>query len=681
MTTINGVTFNMKSLVPVATHRNIPSEQPGSDENFISDMGYSGLVLRLVGYEKTLAKYDEVIHEFMKPGEHTLVFRTGWQYKVYSAILRPVFVDGVVDNFFPYELTLLTSTPYRESTSETTRSKTISSDGQEWSADDSTNDIETDGSVDAIPDIKVTGVGGTESGIFQVINDSNYNVNNSGDTIVITQATVNDSYVVNVSSFRGQTINCRKAGLEIIDSIDVNVDVATTAGNVTCSVYDSVSGTLLGSKVLYISSSGWKNFAFATPIVVVQDENTCADATDTKKIYFKLTATGSTVIWFGVDTTGGYVNGSMYYNDTIDSGKDLSFYINGHSSKEIRQTFTVPESRSLSKITLQLCKYGYSGSNPVTVIVKQGATTLGTGTTVLDGTTFTDVDFYLEEESSGSLDLSSSTTYTIHITPPSDNDQTTGILIKTNTTSVYTNGSVTVVDNNDATYAQTHDIYFKLFFISANTDVQVYNIADSTVKCDVADSILRGAIHRVNIDGTGSVEYDDDFTTDKYLISNEGLSGITHDTGDDELDIADDGYIYYKIDTKYPVTGIPTLTSRINITAGTPTIQISINGTTWYDISTAIVDDVETVYDLDSTSLHIKESGATEFYFRFDCVKGAAATCSIKNFELHSEMITIDAEHPKISSSGISTFKCDQGDDSGVACVVALIYNDRSWPV
>lgn len=136
MTTINGVTFNMVNLRSVAVHRNSISEQPGSDTNFITDMGYDGLVLRLEGFEETLATYDNVISEFMKSGEQTLVYRTGWQFNVYSVQLTPELIEGIVDNYFPYDLILYTSTPYRESTTLDCRAKEITANNQEWSAED-----------------------------------------------------------------------------------------------------------------------------------------------------------------------------------------------------------------------------------------------------------------------------------------------------------------------------------------------------------------------------------------------------------------------------------------------------------------------------------------------------------------------------------------------------------------
>ena len=89
------------------------------------------------------------------------------------------------------------------------------------------------------------------------------------------------------------------------------------------------------------------------------------------------------------------------------------------------------------------------------------------------------------------------------------------------------------------------------------------------------------------------------------------------------------------------------------------------------------MDDVDTEYDLDSSSLSLK--GLTTFYFRYDCIKAAAATCSIKTFELDVSIITIDYENPRISKTGTSTFRCDQNSGSSLGCDVTLTYRHRKW--
>ena len=258
--------------------------------------------------------------------------------------------------------------------------------------------------------------------------------------------------------------------------------------------------------------------------------------------------------------------------------------------------------------------------------------------------------------------------YYLEIVADAGGDIDLGIYGNTNVGDLYWNGDV----------VSYFDAYFDLQVVAPNTDIEVYNVADTSVKCHIANEILSEAVHRINADGTGTVEYNDDFSTDKWLADYEAMSGVTHDTGNDELDIADDGYIYYKIDTRYPINGIPTLTSRINITSGTPTIQISIDGSTWYDIDTSIVDDVETTYPLDSDE-NLSLAGRTVFYFRHDCVKATPATCSIKYFELDIDIHSIYAKNPKIfKGDTASTFRCDQGD-SGMTCTVDLIFKNKWW--
>jgi len=225
-----------------------------------------------------------------------------------------------------------------------------------------------------------------------------------------------------------------------------------------------------------------------------------------------------------------------------------------------------------------------------------------------------------------------------------------------------------------------HDLMFKTYYNeSSNLSIEVYNTDDTTVKCLIADEILYNATHRINTDGTGSIAFSDNFTTDQWVFTPAGVLNVTQDTTNDELDIADDGYIYWKCDTKFPINGTPTFTSRVNITSGVPTIQISTDASTWYDIDTAIVDDVETVYPLDSDG-NLSLAGKTMFYYRYDCVKAAAATVSIKHFELDINMHTIYAKNPKITKgSSASTFRIDQDPDSSMACTVDLILRHKWW--
>ena len=537
MATINGVTFNMQNLRAVAVHRNSISEQPGSDTNFITDMGYDGLVLRLEGFEETLATYDSVISEFMKSGEQTLVHRTGWQFKVYSVQLTPELIRGFADNYFPYDLILYTSTPYRESTSETTRSKSITTNNQEWSADDSANDIDTDGSVDAIPDIAVTGGTGA---VYEVLTDN----------------------------------PLKEPGFETV----VNWTYSETDTNGTLSGSQDNVNEHSGDNCYQLKLNGHINSADFGK--VLQD----IDLAQVKKITFWLRwITGAVASPF-VDME---VYGGAQLLETYDhpgTNKD-----DGWEEKEL-------------VINSNLASLSFRITTTITAAIAN------------------DIECYIDD-----------------------------IVVYTKTP---TRGP------------------------------EIYNTSDTTVKCLVANTVLDGAVHRINIDGTGTVDFYEDFSDRTYAHTRHDMEGVTYDDVYDLIEIADDGYIYWFCDPKYPITGIPTLKTRVNITAGAPTIQISSDASTWYDIDTAIVDDVETTYDLvNASNLNINEDGLTSFYWRYDCVKAAAATCEVKSFELDVNLVTIDVEHPRIDTGGAAnTFGCGQDADSSMICTVEFFYRDRSWP-
>lgn len=510
MATINGVTFNMQSLRPVAVHRNSISEQPGSDTNFITDMGYDGLVLRLEGYEKTLATYDSVISEFMKSGEQTLVHRTGWQFMVYSAQLTPELIAGFADNYFPYDLILYTSTPYRESTSETTRSKTITTNNQEWSADDSTNDIDTSGSVDAVPDIEVTGGAAASS----CNRESAYSDTNTDATEYInsnTTWTLEKTHTFTANSHYGWILDV------------VGLDLRGATGNTGYGKVSYQAASLNGGAETDVPGASWSKLgavysSYSEPDIDIQ----CA-------------ANEDLVVKFYLKSSSGLADAQF---------KNLDYDILA-SRKDV-------------------CK------NP-----------------------------------------------------------------------------------------------------------EIYNTADTTVKSEVANEIDPDMVFSINTDGTGTIEYADDFTTSKYLDAQWDISGTTYDNPNNELDFGNSEYITYKIDTKHPITGIPTITAIIDVDTGTPTIKISSDDVTYYDIDTAIVDNVSTVYDLDNAS-NLSLKGLTTFYLKFDC--DGSSTCSLTTFSLSIILVTIDVEHPTISSDGVSTFRCDQHANSGLNCTIALIYRDRSWP-
>ncbi|MCK5432471.1 MAG: hypothetical protein KAJ03_06985, partial [Gammaproteobacteria bacterium] len=109
-----------------------------------------------------------------------------------------------------------------------------------------------------------------------------------------------------------------------------------------------------------------------------------------------------------------------------------------------------------------------------------------------------------------------------------------------------------------------------------------------------------------------------------------------------------------------------------------PTIQISNDDVTYYDIDVSIVDDVLTAYELDSAA-NLSMNGETVLYFRIDCTGASTNTCSIKTFSVAVIMITIDAQSPLINVGGSNTFKNVQSASSSMNCNVDITYKDRKW--
>ena len=208
MATINGVELTGFNLRVASMHRNEMIDIPGTDTNYITDMGYDGLVLRLEGFETTLADYDAVIAEFMKSGAQTLVVRTGWQYSVYSAQLTPELLDSYPDTYFPYDLLLYTTTPYRESTLLSSLTKEITANNQEWVFEDipSNNLLDnwrfdnwSDGTSLA-PDAWVKGSATVIARDTGVIGDYCSKVTNGASLASVVQ------YILNYSKFNGKSV-------------------------------------------------------------------------------------------------------------------------------------------------------------------------------------------------------------------------------------------------------------------------------------------------------------------------------------------------------------------------------------------------------------------------------------------------------------------------------------------
>jgi len=667
MTTINGITFNMVNLRPVAVHRNSISEQPGSDTNFITDMGYDGLVLRLEGFQETLATYDSVISEFMKSGEQTLVYRSGWQFKVYSAQLTPELIEGIVDNYFPYDLILYTSTPYRESTTLDCRAKAITANNQEWSAEDMPCNNLLDnwsfedwaGGPSSAPD----GWSGVNSPTIIQSSDSKLGTYSTSVTSSATNTRFRQT-LSDPTKYRGKIItggawvktSCTSTLLRVADSVSGTSDTHSGSGNyewltATRTIDDATNSLEIQ---LYPDSVGGTESAIIDGAVLIE-----GDSIPDNTFIRDIDTDGSVNAVPDIKIMGGAV-GTTLNRDSDESWDDT--YVTQQTevgtSWQLTYTkaYTAKNGRNYIIDTVGMdFREEFLGNDAYGKVTHQAASLNGGAETDIPGASWSDnYDGDWASFSETDIDIVCA------------HNETVTIRWYTRTNS-----------GSDEVYSKNFDSVITTKRLNVCKEPIVYNTADTTVKSEVANEIEPDMVFRINTDGTGTITYADDFTTDKYQDAYLDQIGTTYDDANDELDFANSSYIIYKIDTKYPITGIPEFLSTIDIDSGTPTIKISEDDITYYDIDTAIVDNISTVYPLDNTA-NLSLKGQTTYYIKINC--DGSSTCSLTTFSLSIGIVTVDVEHPIINESGVSTYRCDQHTDSGLNCEISLRYRDRGWP-
>ncbi len=155
MASINGIPLNLTSIKVKNDHRNIYSDIPGIAGGSIYDMGYSGLTIEISGWELSDGAYRGVLKELMKTGESSLVIFAGWEYRVYGGSVNRSF--GTTANYYPWSVSLKTEDPYEYSLYPNSRIKSITTNPQSWTADDSGNTITNEQSASTPVDVEVYG--------------------------------------------------------------------------------------------------------------------------------------------------------------------------------------------------------------------------------------------------------------------------------------------------------------------------------------------------------------------------------------------------------------------------------------------------------------------------------------------------------------------------------------------
>lgn len=152
-TKINTTPVRIESAKRKITQRLFKNNIPGGNRNPIDTLGFNGLTISVKGYARTDYDYDTLMSEiFVAPFK--LYLKDDWYYNGILEDFNVPTLDSL--NYYPFDMKVACEEPYMYSDTETTKSKTITTNNQEWSADDDGFGIVTNGTVEAVPDIKIT---------------------------------------------------------------------------------------------------------------------------------------------------------------------------------------------------------------------------------------------------------------------------------------------------------------------------------------------------------------------------------------------------------------------------------------------------------------------------------------------------------------------------------------------
>lgn len=206
--------------------------------------------------------------------------------------------------------------------------------------------------------------------------------------------------------------------------------------------------------------------------------------------------------------------------------------------------------------------------------------------------------------------------------------------------------------------------------------ISIYNTADTLTVMECCNELKPGCKITINADGTGNYQYSENFadTTYEYAVTDSAY--VTYYDEFKMLLFNSTGYLTYKFDTKYPVECIPYIV--LNVMSGAPVIYIAADNAgspgTWYALdgnSTTDVSNVQ-VYRLLNSGTSCILNGKTIFHLKI--TSGGTETLRINSIFMYCDLVTIDAERPKIFKGQANTFGAVV--DSTSSAIITLKYRD-----
>lgn len=214
---------------------------------------------------------------------------------------------------------------------------------------------------------------------------------------------------------------------------------------------------------------------------------------------------------------------------------------------------------------------------------------------------------------------------------------------------------------------------------AATENMYMWNTADPSKIMSCCNKLYPKYRIEINADGTGSLNYAEDFLDANYSITADAESGVTYNTANNSIILGSGGYVTFPMDCRYPVTGIPSLSAIV--ISGSPQIYIAedVGGSpgTFYAIDGNVATDASgaTISRLLNNVTSLQLASKTKFYVKI--TPYSTGTCEFGGLSIHAPLSTVDAERFKIYATKKANTIAVQTTGEA-SSIVTLRYRDMS---
>lgn len=224
-------------------------------------------------------------------------------------------------------------------------------------------------------------------------------------------------------------------------------------------------------------------------------------------------------------------------------------------------------------------------------------------------------------------------------------------------------------------------VYTEIIPTTTSSAISIYNAADVLTVLDCCNELRPGCKMAINADDTGDFQYSENFADQTYEYTVTDSAGITYIDDEKTLMMSAAGYLQFRFDTKYQIAGVPFIV--LNVVSGAPQIYISAdsggNPVSWKAIDgndSTVLENAQAYRLLDSDG-NLALNNLTKFHLKI--ASDGTNPLSINSIFMYADIVTIDAERPKVFKGMVNTFGAVV--DSTASAIVSLKYNDADLMV